>query len=129
MGVVRAATQGNMNSEREGSKNKTGCGLSGFGVVILLGLIFAALGVGIGGGCSMRVPLTDANISVGGAIGKKEAVQQALPNYLQNRVADNSNFVNHTGSLTVWVAQGMDVVVIGKQPEAPVIDLNISIIR
>lgn len=118
-----------MSSERERPKYKTGCGLSGFGVVVVIGLICAAIGVGIGGGCSVKIPLTEANISVGGAIGKKDVVQQALPNYLRNRVADNTNFVNHTGSLTVWVAQGIDVVVVGKQLEAPAVDLNISIVR
>lgn len=118
-----------MSSERERPKYKTGCGLSGFGIVVVIGLILAAIGVGFGGGLSVRVPLTEANISVGGAIGKKDIVRQALPNYLQNRIADNGNFVNHTGSLTVWVAQGIDVVVIGQQLEAPAIDLKISVIR
>lgn len=77
----------------------------------------------------MRIPFTEANASIGGAIGKKELVREALPNYLRFKIADNSNFINHTGTLTIWLAEGIDVVVIGNQPEAPAIDLNITVAR
>lgn len=116
-------------SERESSESRIGCGCSSFGTVLLFGLICTAFGIGIGGGCSVRIPLTEANISVGGALGKKEVVQQALPSYLREKVGDNTNFINHSGTLTVWLAEGIDVLVVGKQPEAPNIDLNISVVR
>lgn len=118
-----------MSIESENPESRIGCGCSSFGTVILFGLIITALGVGVGGGCSARIPFTEANISVGGAVGKKEVVQQTLPDYLRNRVASNNNFFNHSGTLTVWVAEGMDVIVIGKQPEAPAFDLHISAAR
>ena len=118
-----------MSAERGSSASRVGCGCSTIGVVLLVGLICTVLGVGVGIGASVRIPFTEVNASVGGAVGKKEVVQQALPNYLRTRLADNGNFINQSATLTIWVAEGMDVIAIGKQPEAPAVDLNISVAR
>lgn len=111
------------------SSRKYGGGWPFFGVVVTLGIVLALLGIGVGGGASIRVPFTESNLSAGGSLGKKEVVQQALPNYLRNKVADNNSFFNQSNTLTIWLAEGMGVIVLGKQPEAPAIDLNINLIR
>ncbi len=118
-----------MGRDRDRSRYRPGCGCSSFVIVLVLGIICTALGIGVGGGASVKIPFTEANISGGVAVGRKDLTQAALPNYLRYRVADNTNFINHTGTLTVWVGEGMYVAVIGTQPEAPVIDLNITIAR
>lgn len=111
------------------ARYKAGGGWGFFGVVLVFGLILALLGITIGGGASARIPFTEVNISLGASLGEKEVVQQALPNYLRDKVADNKNFFNQSGTLTIWIAEGMGVIVLGNQPNAPVIDLNINYLR
>ncbi|MCL5784108.1 MAG: hypothetical protein M1142_01995 [Patescibacteria group bacterium] len=114
------------------SKNYTprvGGGWPFFFVVLVFGLILTGFGVGIGGGASARIPFTQSNISVGGSLGKKEVVQQALPNYLSHRVASNQDFFNYSTTLTIWIAEGMGMVVLGEQPEAPLVDINLNLKR
>lgn len=112
-----------------GSDRKAGGGWSFFFLVLTLGIILALLSITVGGGASIRIPFTQSNLSAGGSLGKKEVVKNALPNYLRNKVADNSDFLNHTTTMTIWVAEGIGVIVIGEQPEAPIVDLNINFIR
>lgn len=109
--------------------NRVGAGWSFFFIVLIFGLILAFIGIGVGGGVSIRVPFTEANLSVGGSIGKKEVVQTALPNYLQNKVADNNSFFNQSHTVTIWLAEGMGIIVLGNQPEAPLVDLNVNLKR
>jgi hypothetical protein len=73
--------------------------------------------------------LTELNFSIGGSLGKKEVVQQSLPNYLRNQVANNGTFFNQSNTLTIWLAEGMGVIVFGQQPEAPVVDLSFNLKR
>lgn len=100
-----------------------------FWFTLIFGLILAFLGITVGIGFSLRVPLTKVNLSGGGSLGKKEVVKQALPNYLRDRVADNKTFINQTNTVTIWVAEGICVCVLGEQPEAPPIDLWINFKR
>ena len=109
--------------------NKKTGGASFFFLVLTLGIILALFQVGIGIGGSIRIPLTDISVSGGGSIGKKEVVQQVLPNYLESRVGSNQDFFNHSSTMTIWLAEGMGIVVLGSQPEAPNIDLNINLLR
>lgn len=118
-----------MSEDRRGYRPKVGGGLAFFFLVLTVGLVLTAFGISIGGGASARVPFTEVNISAGGSLGKKEAVQQVLPNYLQNRVASNNDLFNQTTTLTIWIAEGIAMIVLGNQPEAPIIDLNLNLTR
>lgn len=109
--------------------NKTSCGISFFFVVLTLGMVLALFQSGFGGGGSIRIPLTNLSLSAGGSIGKKEIIKQALPNYLRSRVASNKDFFNHSSTMTIWMAEGMGVLVFGQQPEAPALDLNLTLIK
>ena len=118
-----------MDEERKGCKSRVGGGLAFFFLVLTLGIILTAFGISIGGGASARIPLTEVNISAGGSLGKKEAVQQVLPNYLRNRVGSNNDLFNQSTTLTIWIAEGIAMIVLGNQPEAPLVDLNLNLIR
>ena len=56
-------------------------------------------------------------------IGGKDKAADALPNYVKDRVAGNQNFANNSTTLTVGPAEGVGLLVIGKQDGAPAIDL------
>ncbi len=73
--------------------------------------------------------MTDINMSAGGSLGKKEDVKQVLPNYLKNRVGSNSDFFNQSTTLTIWKAEGIGMAVIAPQPEAPWVDLYLTLQR
>lgn len=108
-------------------RRRVGGGLSFFFFVLIFGLILAAFNTSVGLGFSLRIPSTDFNISVGGSLGKKETVPQVLPGYLRSRIADNSTFFNHSNVLTIWLAEGMFVAVLGNQPEASLADLSLNL--
>lgn len=110
-------------------KPKVRSGWSFFFLVLTAGLILAAFGITVGIGASIKVPATDLNFSLGGSLGKKEEVKQILPIYLQNRITDNNTLFNHSTTLTIWLAEGVGIVVFGTQPEAPLADLNLNINR
>jgi hypothetical protein len=106
----------------------TGCGGGCAGVIIVLtvGLLLSAFNTAIGVGVSARVPFTHSNLSLAGAIGQKDKVEGALPPYLEGRVAGHQNFANQTNSLTIWVAEGLGMAVLGQQDGAPIIDLHLT---
>lgn len=116
-------------SMANGSDRRAGGGWSFFFLVLTLGIILALLSIGVGGGASVRIPFTQINISAGGSIGKKEVVKNALPNYLQGKIADNNDFFNHSTTMTIWVAEGIGIIVVGQQPQAPTIDLDVNLLR
>ena len=80
----------------------------------------------VGIGASVGVPFTQSNISIAGAVGKKEKAVAALPDYLQERVGSNHNFFNQTNTLTIWVAEGIVVIVVGHQDGAPAVDVHVA---
>lgn len=59
-------------------------------------------------------------------MGKKEKAVAALPDYVQERVASNHNFINQTNTLTIWVAEGIVVIVVGHQDGAPAVDVHLA---
>ena len=73
------------------------------------------------------MPFTsDVNITLAGTVGAKDKAPDALPPYVHGRLANNGDFVNGTQTLTVWVAEGTVIFVIGHQEGAPVIDLHLE---
>lgn len=116
-------------SDRRGCGGGCGCvsGLGGFVFVFLVGGLLSLFGIVFGLGVSIGVPFTQSNVSVAGAIGAKASVMEALPVYLQGRLAGDQNFVNQSISLTVGPAKGVSVLVIGAQEGAPAIDLHLAL--
>jgi hypothetical protein len=108
-------------SGRPGRGCASGCG--SFLFVLVLGGALSLFNAVVGIGVSVGIPLTESNITMAGSIGTKDKVVQALPNYTQGRLAGNQNFINQSGTLTIGPAEGVGLLVIGKQEGAPVIDL------
>ena len=105
-----------------------GCGCGGcasFLVVITVGLILTLFGIAVGVGVSVRIPLTQANVTLAGSVGKKEKAPDALPPYVHGKLGGNQNFVNGSQSLTIWVAEGTVIFVVGQQEGAPLVDLHL----
>lgn len=73
------------------------------------------------------MPFTTSNITIAGAVGKKEKADASLPGYVQDKVGSNQNFINSTSTLTIWVAEGIVVIVAGHQDGAPAIDLHLEV--
>ena len=102
-----------------------GCGCAGFFIVITLGLLLALLHAVLALGVSVGVPFTSSNITLAASIGTKEQVANALPEYTHGRLGGNQNFINQSQMLTVGPAEGAVLLVIGRQPGAPPIDLHL----
>jgi hypothetical protein len=96
-------------------------------VVLTAGLVLSLFNADLGIGVSVRVPFTESNITVAGSVGKKENAIEVLPVYVQGRVGTNQNFINQSNTLTIWVAEGTAILVVGRQPGAPVVDLHVEL--
>jgi hypothetical protein len=96
-------------------------------VVLTIGLILSLFNAAIGIGASVRVPFTsDVNVTLAGTVGAKDKAPGALPGYVRGRLARNDDFVNGTQTLTIWVAEGTVLFIIGRQDGAPLIDLHLE---
>ncbi len=102
-----------------------GCG--GFVFVFLLGGALSLFNATFGLGVSVGVPFTQSNITLAGSIGAKDKAADALPSYAKDRLAGNQNFVNNSTTLTIGPAEGVGLLVIGKQDGAPAIDLYLAL--
>lgn len=115
---------------REWRGGRSGCGgwgCASFIVVITLGLLLSIFNTAIGIGASVRVPFTSStNVTLAGSVGKKEKAPEALPSYVHGKLGGNENFVNGSQTLTIWVAEGTVIFVIGAQDGAPLIDLHLE---
>ncbi len=103
-----------------------GCGCAGAVLVLTVGLLLSLFNADIGIGVSVRVPFTNANITVAGSVGKKDRAEEVLPGYVHGRLGGNQNFINQSSTLTIWVAEGTAIVLVGQQQGAPLIDLHIE---
>ena len=88
----------------------------------MLSLFNASVGIGV----SVRIPFTPSNVTVAGSVGKKDKAPDALPPYVHGRLAGNQNFINQSNTLTIWVAEGTAIIVVGQQEGAPLIDLHLE---
>ena len=95
-------------------------------VVLTLGLLLSLFNADIGIGVSVRIPFTDSNLTIAGSVGKKEKAADALPRYVQSKLGGNQNFINQSNTLTIWVAEGTVIIVLGRQEGAPLIDLHLE---
>jgi len=100
-----------------------GAGCASVLVVLTIGLVLSLFSIAIGIGASIRVPFTDSNLTLAGSVGQKQKAVESLPNYAEGRLGGNQNFINHTTTLTIGPAEGTALIVLGKQPGAPIADL------
>lgn len=109
------------------SRRNVGCqgGCAGCGCVLTIGLILAILGTALGITVSARIPGTHSNVTIAGSIGKKEISRTVLPTYARETFGSNKNFINSSHSLVVGPAQGLQEIVIGKQPGAPAAGIDV----
>lgn len=115
------------NNGRSRSRSFLGRGgCAGCGCVLTVGLILALIGGAIGLTLTLRVPGTHSNVTLAGSIGKKEMTRTVLPRYAQRTFGGNHNFINSSNSLTVWLAQGRQEFVVGKQPGAPLAGIDLK---
>lgn len=110
-----------------GPRGTGGCGCASVIVVLTLGLVLSFFNSDIGLGVSARIPFTSSNLTIAGAVGKKDKAADALPGYVHGKLADNHNFINGSQTLTIWVAEGTAIIVLGHQEGAPAIDLHLEL--
>jgi hypothetical protein len=106
-----------------------GCGCGGglFLFVLTVGIVLSLFNVGIGIGVSARIPFTQSNLTIAGVIGAKSNAVAAFPGYTDGRLGGNQNFFNNSTTMTIGPAEGAALVIIGRQDDAPVVDLHLDI--
>lgn len=92
-----------------------------------VGLLLSLFNAGVGIGVSVRIPFTQSNVTLAVAIGAKAKAVEALPSYTAGRLGGNQNFFNNSTSTTIGPAEGAALVIIGKQDDAPAVDLHIVV--
>jgi len=110
-----------------GGRGGCGCGCASIFVVLTAGLLLSLFNADVGIGVSVRIPFTESNVTVAGSVGKKDKAPDALPPYVHGRLASNENFINQSNTLTIWVAEGTAIILVGRQEGAPAIDLHLEL--
>jgi hypothetical protein len=95
-------------------------------VVLIVGIALALFGSNVGIGLSARVPFTESNLTWAGSVGGKDLAIDTLPDYVEPKVGDNSNFINKSVTLTIGPAEGTSVIVLGKQEGAPIVGAHLD---
>ena len=119
-------SQESSRPRRYRARGRGGCGCASVIVVLTVGLLLTLFNIAVGIGASVRVPFTDANLTVAGSVGKKDRVADVMPAYVHGRLGSNQDFINHSNLLTIWVAEGATLILVGHQPDAPVVDLHVE---
>jgi hypothetical protein len=119
-----------MNDKRRGYRpwrgGTWGCGCTSVVVVLTIGLVLSLFNAAIGIGASVRIPFTASNLTIAGSVGTKQKAPEVLPGYTSGRLGGNQNFINHSSTLTIGPAEGAVIVILGKQDNAPIIDLHLE---
>jgi hypothetical protein len=119
-----------MNDKRRGYRpwrgGTWGCGCTSVVVVLTIGLVLSLFNAAIGIGASVRIPFTASNLTIAGSVGTKQKAPEVLPGYTFGRLGGNQNFINHSSTLTIGPAEGAVIVILGKQDNAPIIDLHLE---
>lgn len=108
------------------ARGRGGCGCASVILVLTAGLLLSLFNLAVGIGASVRVPATDSNLTVAGSVGKKDHAADVMPGYVHGKLGSNQDFINHSNMLTIWVAEGATLILVGHQPGAPVLDLHIE---
>ena len=107
------------------SSRGCGAGCASLLVVLTIGLLLSLFNAAVGIGVSIRIPFTDSNLTVAGSVGQKQKAVDGLPGYAEGRLGGNQNFINQTTTLTIGPAEGTSLIVLGRQPGAPIVDLHL----
>lgn len=118
--------RGDSGRYRSRSRGGCGCGCASAFVVLTVGLVLTLFNTAFGIGVSARVPFTGSNLTIAGSVGKKELAADVLPAYVHGKLGGNQNFINQTNTLTIWVAEGTALIVLGHQEGAPLVDLHVE---
>lgn len=118
--------EGSRRRWRGGRSGCGGVGCSSVVVVLTVGLLLTLFNTSVGIGASVRIPFTESNLTIAGSVGKKEKAPGALPPYVHGMLGGNQNFINQSNSLTIWVAEGIVIIVLGHQEGAPAVDLHLE---
>jgi hypothetical protein len=113
-------------SETRSYRRGRGCGCTFPLVVLVVGIALALFGSNLGIGLSVRVPFTESNLTWAGSVGSKDLAVDTLPGYVEQKVGDNSNFINKSITLTIGPAEGTSIIVLGKQEGAPVVGVHLD---
>jgi hypothetical protein len=108
---------------------RRGCGCTSLLVVLVVGIVLALFGSNLGIGVSVRVPFTESNLTWAGSVGGKDLAIDTLPDYVEQKVADNSNFINKSITLTIGPAEGTSIIVLGKQEDASIVGVHLDLER
>lgn len=123
-GAGRSASRG--RDRTRPYRPRIGHALGMFLVVLVVGIALSIFDLSVGLGVSVRVPFTPSNVTVAGSIGAKAKTAQALPDYTQGRLAGNQNVFNYSETMTIGPGQGVGLIVIGRQGQAPAVDLHLA---
>jgi hypothetical protein len=93
--------------------------------VLTVGIALSLFNTGVGVGVSVRIPFTQSNLTIAGSIGAKDKAVKSLPPYTEGRLGGNQNFFNNSTTMTIGPAEGTAVVILGKQDDAPALDLHL----
>jgi hypothetical protein len=104
-----------------------GSGCGGFLVVLTLGIALSLFHCDIGGGATIRFPFTQSNATMAASIGEKGKTTEALPDYARGRLGGNQDFINGSQTLTIGPAEGAVILILGRQTDAPAIDLRVVV--
>ena len=103
-----------------------GCGCTFPLVVLVVGIALALFSSNVGIGVSARVPFTESNLTWAGSVGSKDLAIDTLPDYVEQKVGDNSNLINKSIALTLGPAEGTSIIVLGKQEDAPIVGVHLD---
>jgi hypothetical protein len=92
-----------------------------------VGILLSLFNAGVGVGLSVRIPFTQSNLTVAASLGAKDKMVKALPAYTEGRLGGNQNFFNNSTTMTIGPAEGAALVIVGKQDDAPAIDLHLVV--
>ncbi len=95
--------------------------------MLTVGILLSLFNVGIGIGASVRIPFTESNLTIAGVVGAKSKAVAAFPSYTDGRLGGNQNLFNNSTTMTIGPAEGAALVIIGKQDDAPAIDVHLDI--
>jgi hypothetical protein len=101
-------------------------GFAGFFIVVTIGLVLMLMNIGLSLGISVRIPFTQANLTVAGCLGEKGKAINSLPSYVQGKLGNNKDFINHSMTMTVGPIEGCEMGIIGIQQGAPLFGIHIS---
>jgi hypothetical protein len=102
-------------------------GFAGFFIVITFGLVLMLLNVGVSLAITLRIPATNVNLTAAGCLGEKGKAIDSLPAYVQGKLGDNHDFINHSMTMTVGPIEGCEIGILGHQAGAPGFNFHFKI--